>query len=250
MHHAYLGPTVDERGVARALSAKRDELDAAGVGPGRVHDEQQLCERVARHLDAGHVVGWMQGRMELGPRALGARSILGDPRRADMQEILNVKIKRRESFRPFAPAVLEPIVQGEWFDRTRPPVPFMSRVFPDSAPSATGAHSGGRARRRDRSAADRTDPATNPQIPPPDSSAFEARTGVPILLNTSFNENEPIVCSPEEALDCFLRTKMDVLVLGDRILERVALPVQETEEVPAALPAGASERSAVEGRGA
>ena len=232
IEHAYLGPALSSSDTDRALRARRDELDAAGVGPGRTLPEAELCERVARHLEAGHVVGWVQGRMELGPRALGARSILGDPRRADMQDVLNRRIKRRESFRPFAPAVLAER-QGAWF-ASAAAVPFMSRVFPvleaqrGRIPAVVHADGTGRLQT--------VQAATNPRFHRL-IRCFEQRTGVPILLNTSFNENEPIVHRPEEAVDCFLRTRMDVLVLGDRILERVALPLEEPDDVAAALPA-------------
>jgi carbamoyltransferase len=233
LEHAYFGPAPRLTDTERALRARRDELDAAGVGPGRTLDPEDLCQRVARHLDAGHVVGWVQGRMEFGPRALGARSILGDPRRADMKEILNAKIKRRESFRPFAPAVLSER-QAEWF-ASGARVPFMSRVFPvleakrGAIPAVVHQDGTGRLQTVEREA----HPRFHRLI-----ECFEARTGVPIVLNTSFNENEPVVFRPEEALDCFLRTRMDVLVLEDRLLERVALPELEPDAIGAALPNG------------
>jgi carbamoyltransferase len=161
------------------------------------------------------VIGWFQGRMEWGPRALGNRSILADPRRADMKAILNAKIKRRESFRPFAPSVLAAAV-GEWFEEDDA-VPFMMQVFqirPEKRaliPAVTHVDGSGRLQTVDR----RANPRYHGLI-----EAFRARTGIPMLLNTSFNENEPVVCRPEEALDCFLRTDMDMLVLGDTIVAR------------------------------
>ncbi len=231
IEHAYLGPPLREPDIDRALRARRDELESIGVGPCRELDLEPLCERVAAHLAAGHVVGWMQGRMEFGPRALGARSILGDPRRSEMQTILNTKIKRRESFRPFAPAVLTER-QSEWFERSAP-VPFMGRALSihesrrGEIPAVV--HMGGTGRLQS------VERATNPRFYQL-IEAFEARTGVPILLNTSFQENETMVYRPEEALDCFLRTELDVLVLGNRILERVAMPQDAASQVPGPVP--------------
>jgi carbamoyltransferase len=160
-------------------------------------------------------LGWFQGRMEWGPRALGNRSILCDPRRADMKEILNNKIKRRESFRPFAPSILREQV-GEWFEQ-EDDVPFMMQVFQVRAekraliPATTHVDGSGRLQTVHRE----TNALYWELI-----SEFHRIAGVPIVLNTSFNENEPVVCRPEEALDCFLRTRMDVLVLGNYWIER------------------------------
>ena len=153
--------------------------------------------------------------MEWGPRALGNRSILADPRRADMKDILNLKIKRRESFRPFAPSILREHV-AEWFE-TDDDVPFMMQVYPIREekraliPAVTHVDGSGRLQTVTRD----TNPLYYALI-----EAFRDLTGVPMLLNTSFNENEPVVCKPQEALDCFLRTKMDVLVLGEWVVER------------------------------
>ena len=161
------------------------------------------------------MIGWFQGRMEWGPRALGNRSILGDPRRADMKDILNLKIKRRESFRPFAPSILRERV-SEWFEEDDD-VPFMMKVFQiqkeKRALVPAVAHADGSGRLQTVSS------STNSRYFNLISS-FETLTGVPILLNTSFNENEPVVCIPEEALNTFLRTKMDVLVLGNWLVRR------------------------------
>src|SRR5262249_8887653 len=164
---------------------------------------------------AGRVVGWFQGRMEWGPRALGNRSILGDPRRADMKDILNLKIKRRESFRPFAPSILREHVK-DWFELDDE-VPFMMKVFQireDKRPRIPALTHG-----------DGSGPLQTVYGDPNEGyyeviAAFHELTGVPMVLNTSFNENEPVVCKPAEALDCFLRTKMDLLVLGDWVVER------------------------------
>ena len=181
----------------------------------RIDDPGALCREVAAAIAAGKVVGWFQGRMEWGARALGSRSILGDPRRADMKEILNRKIKRRESFRPFAPSILREAVP-DWFE-TDGDVPFMMQVLPIRAerraeiPAVTHVDGSGRLQT--------VDPATNPLYHRL-IAAFRDLTGVPMVLNTSFNENEPIVCRPEEALDCFLRTRMDVLAMGRFLLTR------------------------------
>lgn len=161
------------------------------------------------------MIGWFQGRMEWGPRALGNRSILCDPRRTDMKDILNLKIKRRESFRPFAPSILREAT-CDWFEE-EDDVPFMMQVFQireekrTRIPAVT--HVDGSGRLQTVSAS--TNPRYHRLI-----STFGEKTGVPIVLNTSFNENEPVVCKPEEALDCFLRTNMDVLVLGDYFVQR------------------------------
>jgi carbamoyltransferase len=155
--------------------------------------------------------------MEWGPRALGNRSILGDPRRGDMKELLNLKIKRRESFRPFAPSILRESV-AEWFE-VDDDVPFMTHVYPIRAerraliPAVTHVDGSGRL----QTVTAEENPRYHRLI-----AAFRDLTGVPMLLNTSFNESEPIVCAPDEALDCFMRTNMDCLVLGERIVLRAA----------------------------
>jgi len=170
---------------------------------------------VAGLVAEGRVVGWFQGRMEWGPRALGNRSVLADPRRADMKEVLNAKIKRRESFRPFAPSILREAV-GDWFE-VDADVPFMTQVYPIRAEKRAAipavAHVDGSGRLQ--TVTMESNPRYYRLI-----ASFGRLTGVPILLNTSFNESEPIVCAPAEALDCFLRTRMDVLVLGDRVVVR------------------------------
>ena len=176
---------------------------------------EELCHRCAQDIAAGKLVGWFQGRMEWGPRALGNRSILCDPRRPEMKLILNARIKRREGFRPFAPAILREHL-GEWFEQEQD-VPFMTQVFELRAerrrlvPAITHVDGSGRLQTVHR--------AINPVIWWL-ISEFYSLTGVPMVLNTSFNENEPIVCRPEEALDCFLRTQLDVLVMGHYRLER------------------------------
>ena len=214
MDHSYWGPSATPAEIERAVEARRADFDAAGCTIERL-DEDALCKRTAEAISEGKVIGWFQGRLEWGPRALGNRSILGDPRRADMKDILNLKIKRRESFRPFAPSILREAVK-DWFE-TDDDVPFMMQVFkirPDKRPqipAVTHVDGSGRLQTVTKSA--------NPRYARL-ISAFRDLTGVPIVLNTSFNENEPVVCKPEEAIDCFLRTRMDVLVLGDTFIAR------------------------------
>lgn len=215
MDHAYLGPGFDDATIAALLQDNAQGIAAAGCSVVHQVDEGVLCTDTAAAIAEGKVVGWFQGRMEWGPRALGNRSILGDPRRADMKDILNLKIKRRESFRPFAPSVLREAVP-DWFELDGE-VPFMMQVYPIRAekraqiPAVT--HVDGSGRLQTVSA---TTNARYYRL----IDAFRQITGVPMVLNTSFNENEPVVCNPQEALDCFLRTNMDVLVLGDWVVKR------------------------------
>lgn len=215
MAHAYWGPHYSTSAMADLLAARADELDNADCSVRRIDDESQLARETAQAIADGRVIGWFQGRMEWGPRALGNRSILADPRRADMKDILNLKIKRRESFRPFAPSILREHV-SEWFE-TEDDVPFMMQVYPireaqrSRIPAVTHHDGSGRLQTVERKTNRRYWVLID---------AFRELTGVPIVLNTSFNENEPVVCRPEEALDCFLRTKMDVLVLGNFYVER------------------------------
>jgi len=198
-----------------------------------VDDEVALCDLVAGLLADGNVVGWFQGRMEFGPRALGARSILGDPRSPRMQSVMNQKIKFRESFRPFAPAVLLDHVD-DWFERTAgEESPYMCLVAPVAAAQRTGA--GDHVEGFDKLGVVRS---TIPAVTHVDLSArlqtvdaerhgrfhlllerFHRRTGCPVLVNTSFNvRGEPIVCSPDDAFRCFMATGMDVLVVEDAVL--------------------------------
>jgi carbamoyltransferase len=214
MDHAYLGPQFTRAEIADLLASEGRRIAAMGCSV-EEFGEIELCRRTARAIADGAVVGWFQGRMEWGPRALGNRSILCDPRRADIKAILNAKVKRRESFRPFAPSVAEEAV-GDWFEE-EDAVPFMMQVFQVRAekraliPAVT--HVDGSARLQTVSR--HTNPRYHRLI-----TEFRELTGVPMLLNTSFNENEPVVCRPQEALDCFLRTKMDVLVLGETMVSR------------------------------
>ena len=207
MSHAYTGPQFSNGDVESALN--RHSLEYSTL------DLPVLVKDTAKLIEKGNVIGWFQGRMEWGPRALGNRSIIADPRHSSTQDLLNSRIKNRESFRPFAPAVLEEHV-GDYFDQSYPD-PFMLKVYgvlPDKRdiiPAVTHVDGSGRL-----------------QTVTSDSSlpyyelinAFYERTGVPVLLNTSFNENEPIVCTPEEAIACFMRTKMDVLVIGNYMVKK------------------------------
>ena len=179
------------------------------------YSDEVLYDKVTDCIINGGVVGWFQGRAEFGPRALGHRSIIADPRRADAKEILNLKIKRRESFRPFAPSILKEFVPDYFAHADN--VPFMEKVYlikenmRSTIPAVTHVDGTGRLQTVDKN----FEPKYHALI-----SAFNKKTGVPILLNTSFNENEPIVNSPRNALDCFLRTKMDMLVLENFIVSR------------------------------
>ena len=177
--------------------------------------DEQLFDRIADCMINGGVVGWFSGRAEFGPRALGGRSIIADPRRTDAKEILNTKIKRRESFRPFAPSILKEYV-AEYFEITGD-VPFMEKVYPIKKekqaiiPAVTHVDGSGRLQTVDKNISPRYYALIE---------AFRKKTGIPILVNTSFNENEPIVNHPAEALDCFLRTHMDMLAMENILVTR------------------------------
>jgi carbamoyltransferase len=179
------------------------------------YSDEELYEVVSDRLINAGVIGWFSGKAEFGPRALGGRSILADPRRNDAKDLLNAKIKRRESFRPFAPSILKEYV-AEYFE-VNDNVPFMEKVFPirkekyGIIPAVTHADGTGRLQSVDATVAPRYYKLID---------AFRRKSGVPILLNTSFNENEPIVNSPEHALDCYLRTSMDMLVLENCVVSR------------------------------
>jgi carbamoyltransferase len=215
MDHAYWGPAFGAADISNLVGARRSEIAAAGCLLENVCDEAALCQRAAAAIADGKVVGWFQGRMEWGPRALGNRSIVCDPRRADMKALLNAKIKRRESFRPFAPSVLEEAVP-EWFEEDDA-VPFMMQVFQireakrKLIPAVTHVDGSGRL----QTVSSLANPKYYRLI-----ESFRAITGVPMVLNTSFNENEPVVCRPQEALDCFLRTNMDLLVIENTVISR------------------------------
>lgn len=215
MAHAYYGPQFSDDECKALLDGDAARLKQAGCEVIGFEDTDNLCRATAQAISEGKVIGWFQGRLEWGPRALGNRSILGDPRRANMKDILNEKIKRRESFRPFAPSILREEVLA-WFEEEAD-VPFMMQVFQvrqekrGIIPATTHADGSGRLQTVHRE----TNPLYHRLI-----SEFKNLTGVPMVLNTSFNENEPVVCHPREALECFLRTKMDVLVLGSWMVRR------------------------------
>ena len=208
MDHAYTGPGFDDDEIRTALAA-------SGIEAERL-DDDALFPLVAERIAAGDVVGWFQGRMEFGPRALGHRSIVADPRSDGMKDVLNARIKHREPFRPFAPSVLAERV-GEWYEQDYPS-PFMVLVYKTAAekrshiPAVNHVDDTGRLQSVESS----VEPRYHRLI-----SEFERRTGVPILLNTSFNENEPIVMTPQEAIDTFLKTKMDILALGNFVVRRI-----------------------------
>ncbi len=213
--HAYLGPEYPGSYIEALLDGRRTQLASDGIEVRHVPSTDALCTTVAEWIGQGLVVGWFQGRMEWGPRALGNRSILCDPRRADIKDILNRKIKRRESFRPFAPSILREFT-SQYFEVDYD-VPFMSQVFTVRSEKRCEipgvVHVDGTGRLQTVSQAD--NPLYWNLI-----DSFRRQTQVPLVLNTSFNENEPIVNQPEEALDCFLRTAMDVLVMGEWVLVR------------------------------
>ncbi len=220
MDHAYWGPEFSAEQVRQAL--ERSWVADSGFRV-TVLPEEDLIKVAAKEIADGKILGWFQGRMEWGPRALGNRSILADPRRAEMKDILNQRIKHRETFRPFAPSIVEEAT-AEYFERSYPS-PFMTLAYPvrpekrAAIPAPTHVDGTGRLQTVSR--------ATNPRFWRL-LCEFGNLTGVPVVLNTSFNENEPIVCRPEEAIDCFLRTKMDVLVLGNTLVSKPAASRDES----------------------
>lgn len=214
MIHSYWGTEYDAEAMATVI---RDNgvVELRHCTWTTIEDEAALCRETAAAIAAGQVIGWFQGRMEWGARALGNRSILADPRRRDMRDIINQKIKFRERFRPFAPSVLAEAIDEYFVGAVHDP--FMIQVYPvrpekrDTIPAVTHVDGSGRL----QSVSRESNPRYWALI-----RAFQAETGVPVLLNTSFNENEPIVERPEQALDCFLRTNMDVLVMGPHMLRK------------------------------
>ena len=204
---AYFGKKSSQEEIVKVLEKERIKY--------KIYSDEDLYEKVSEKLVDGGVVGWFQGRAEFGSRALGHRSIIVDPRRKDAKDLLNEKIKRRESFRPFAPSILKEAVSDYFVQKDT--VPFMEKVFDikkekyDVIPAVTHVDGTGRLQSVDNEVS----PRYHKLI-----SKFAEKSGVPILLNTSFNENEPIVNKPEEALSCFLRTKMDMLVMENIIVER------------------------------
>jgi carbamoyltransferase len=201
MNHAYLGPEFSEAQIESALKSADVRYSRMQRGP--------LLDAVSEQMAKGNVVGWFQGRMEWGPRALGNRSIVTHPGLPGMKDVLNARIKHREWFRPFAPSILAE-AQREYFEHDHPS-PYMLHVYrirPE--------------KRKSLRAVNHVDDTGRLQTVTRDENplyydligAFARKTGIPVILNTSFNENEPIVCTPQEAIDCFQRTKMDVLAIG------------------------------------
>jgi carbamoyltransferase len=215
MEHAYWGPAEDNVSLSQIVNERKELLRGRGCRIHCAEDDTMLCRETAHYIAEGNIVGWFQGRMEWGARALGNRSILADPRRPEMPDLINTKIKLRERFRPFAPSILEEAVNDYFVDAV--PDPFMIQVYPirpekkSVIPAVTHVDGSGRLQTVQR----RANPLYWQLL-----VAFADLTGVPVLLNTSFNENEPIVLRPAEALDCFLRTQMDVLVLGRYVIEK------------------------------
>ena len=207
--HAYWGPAVVDSECEACAKSHADKVIY------RKLEGDDLFETIVKMMIDGKVIGWFRGRMEFGARALGARSLIADPRRTDMRDIINLKIKFREKFRPFAPSILEEAVP-EWFEQPNP-VPFMEQVVlirPEKRPLIPAVtHVDGTGRLQ--SVSRKTNPDYWQLI-----KTFEKHTGVPLILNTSLNENEPIVCTPEEAIQCFLRTRMDAILLGSYLVER------------------------------
>ncbi len=214
MEHSYWGTEYDADAIAQVIRASQVVEQGRSTWT-TLTDETALCDATATSLAAGDIVGWFQGRMEWGARALGNRSILADPRRRDMRDTINQKIKFRERFRPFAPSILAEAIDEYFVGAVHDP--FMIQVYPvrpekrDVIPAVTHVDGSGRL----QSVSQASNPRYWALI-----RAFQRQTGVPVLLNTSFNENEPIVERPEQALDCFLRTDMDVLVMGPHMLRK------------------------------
>ncbi len=207
MEGAYTGPEFSDEQIKEELLGRNLSFET--------YSDRQVTSRAAEDIAAGMVVGWFQGRMEFGPRALGNRSIVVDPRRAEMKEILNDRIKKREPFRPFAPSILEEHT-AEYFEQNHP-APTMLMVFqirPErrrEIPAVTHVDGSGRLQTVSRALNERYYQLI---------SDFYALTGVPVVLNTSFNENEPIVCTASHAIECFMKTRMDVLYLGNYAIRR------------------------------
>ena len=207
MMGAYTGPEFTNEEIEKTLIENKIHFEC--------YSDEDLTKRAAQDIAAGLVVGWFQGRMEFGPRALGNRSIVVDPRRAEMKDVLNDRIKKREPFRPFAPSILEERV-GDYFEQTHP-APTMLMVYQikeerrQEIPAVTHVDGSGRLQTVSREVNERYYQLI---------SDFGTLTGVPVVLNTSFNENEPIVCTPQQAIDCFQKTRMDVLYLGNYAVRR------------------------------
>jgi len=217
LKHSYLGPEFSDSRIQSALQNASLQY--------RKMDRGALLDEVAEQIAAGNVIGWFQGRMEWGPRALGNRSIVAHPGLPNMKDVLNARIKHREWFRPFAPSIMADY-QHEYFEHDHPS-PFMLHVY-KIRPE----------KRKELCAVNHVDDTGRLQTVAREEnpmyydliSAFHRKTGIPVILNTSFNENEPIVCTPEEAIDCFQRTRMDVLAIGPYLVVKP----RENEETVAA----------------
>ena len=216
MKHSYWGNSYSNEHIKKEITKNIDKFEYEKCTIDFIDENKKQTEIVAKFISDGLVVGWFQGKMEWGPRALGNRSILADPRRSDMKNILNLKIKKRESFRPFAPSIMREHV-SDWFEKDSE-VPFMMKVFQIKEnkrkiiPAVTHIDGSGRLQTVYED--------TNYKFYQLINSFFKI-TNVPLILNTSFNENEPIICNPEQAINCFLRTKMDVLVMENYIIKRI-----------------------------
>jgi carbamoyltransferase len=213
---AYLGINYTNTYISSIIDQSNIKLNKKDFTISFLKDEDELCSNIAKEIANQKVIGWFQGKMEWGPRALGNRSILSDPRNKDIKNILNIKIKRRESFRPFAPSILFEEANS-WFENFFDEDYFMTKVLKfkkekiSIVPGVVHVDGTGRLQ-----AVKEEDNLRYYKL----INKFYNITGVPIILNTSFNENEPIVYKPEEALNCFLRTKMDVLVMENWIIKR------------------------------
>ena len=213
MKDAYWGPKFSNNEISKDIEEKKAELNGCVIE--KIESYDNLCRKTAEFIAQGKIVGWFQGRMEWGPRALGNRSILADPRRQEIKAALNACVKKREGFRPFAPSILVEKVD-EYFEKDYPD-PFMLKVYPikedkrKTIPAVTHIDGTGRLQ-----TVSKEENSLYWQL----ISEFQNLTGIPVLLNTSFNENEPIVLSPKDAIDCFLRTRMDILVMGNYLVMR------------------------------
>jgi carbamoyltransferase len=213
---AYLGPSYSNLEIENLIINNTKKLTFEKCNYFLENNDNILCAYIAKKIETGKIIGWFQGRMEWGPRALGNRSILADPRNSKIRDIINIKIKRRETFRPFAPSILLDKA-NEWFENFTDEEPFMSRVLQfkkekiNLVPAVVHVDGTGRL----QTVKEENNPRYYKLI-----KEFYNLTNVPIILNTSFNENEPIVFKPEHALECFLRTNMDFLVMENWVIHR------------------------------
>ena len=217
MEKSYWGPEYSNDEIAKKLDLYKEQLNQLNCNIIKIDNNSELCKKTASEIVQGKVIGWFQGRMEWGARALGNRSILADPSNHNMKDILNARIKKREPFRPFAPSILLEYV-SEYFEKDYPD-PFMIKVYPikedkrNKIVAVTHVDGTGRLQ-----TVNKNDNPLYWQL----IMELNEITGIPVILNTSFNENEPIVCKPSEALDCFIRTKMDVLVIGNYFISKLS----------------------------